>query len=434
MGDANLTPDKTSLLSTMDDIADQYRAADLPLYLGCRFFTAVAMQVLSVAIGWRVYAITHSPISLGLVGLSQFLPIFVMTLPAGDLADRCDPRRIFSLCLIVLALAGAALCAITLSEIHDIWPYYAVLLVVGISRGLAGPSSQSLVPYLVPSERLPRSIAWSSSTFQVAVIVGPACGGILYALGPTAAFGTAAACFLIAGVGVTYLKGRQLPGLQGTSAGAIERIAEGIAFVRHRPVILGALSLDLFAVLLGGSVALLPAYARDILFAGPVGLGLLRSAPALGAALIAISIGRRPITRHAGLKMFVGVATFGLATIAFGLSRNFWFSLAALAVLGAADMVSVYVRQSLVQLSVPDVMRGRVSAVNVLFIGTSNELGEFESGVTAAWFGTVRSVVIGGVGTLLVVTLWMLLFPSLRKVDRLQEIAVPPGNNSPQRE
>ncbi len=385
------------------------------------------MQVLSVAIGWRIYDITHSTLSLGLVGLCQFVPIFVLTLPAGDVADRVDPRRVFSLCLMALALAGAAICAITFIGARDVWPYYAVLLVIGASRGLAGPSSQSLVPYLVPPERLPSSIAWSSSTFQVAVIVGPACGGLLYALGPMAAFGTSAVCFLVAGIAVTYLKGRRQPPLVATQSNAIARIAEGVAFVRRRPMILGALSLDLFAVLLGGSVALLPAYARDILFAGPVGLGLLRSAPAFGAALMAISIGRRPIARHAGLKMFVGVAIFGIATIIFGVSRSFWLSLAALALLGAADMVSVYVRQSLVQLSVPDAMRGRVSAVNVLFIGTSNELGEFESGVTAAWFGVVPSVVIGGLGTLLVVALWMRLFPSLRRIDRLQEIAARPA-------
>lgn len=422
MGAQVLTPDTTTPSSVMETSADQYRAADLPLYLFCRFFTAVAMQVQSVAIGWRIYDITHSALSLGLVGLCQFVPIFLLTLPAGDLADRFDPRRVYSLCLTALALAGALLCAITFVGVRDIWPYYAVLLIIGASRGLAGPSSQSLVPYLVPPDRLPRAIAWSSSTFQVAVIVGPACGGLLYALGPIMAFGTSASCFLIAGIGVTYLKGRRRPDLHGTSGDAIKRIAEGIAFVRHRPIILGALSLDLFAVLLGGSVALLPAYARDILFAGPVGLGLLRSAPAFGAALMAISIGRRPIARHAGPKMFIGVVIFGIATIVFGLSRNFYLSLAMLAVLGAADMVSVYVRQSLVQLSVPDVMRGRVSAVNVLFIGTSNELGEFESGVTAAWFGTVPSVVIGGLGTLIVVALWMRLFPPLRRVDQLVEL------------
>lgn len=399
----------------------QYRASDLPVFLGCRFFTAVAMQVQSVAIGWRIYDITHSALSLGLVGLCQFVPIFALTLPAGDLADRHDPRRVFSLCLSGLAIGGAVLGAIALTGSRQVWPYYAVLVCIGASRGIAGPSGQSLVPFLVPPERLPRSIAWSSSTFQVAVIVGPACGGLLYALGPTAAFSASALCFLLAAAGVVRLAGRRAANTGGAHAGAARRIAEGIAFVRHRPVILGALSLDLFAVLLGGATALLPAYARDILFAGPIGLGLLRSAPAFGAALMAISIGRKPIARHAGPRMFVAVAIFGLATIVFGLSRNFDLSLVSLAVLGAADMISVYVRQSLVQLAVPDAMRGRVSAVNVLFIGTSNELGEFESGVTAAWFGVVPSVIIGGVGTLLIVALWMGLFPSLRKVDRLTQ-------------
>ncbi|HEY6578557.1 MAG TPA: MFS transporter [Rhizomicrobium sp.] len=408
----------------MDSLARApYRASDFPLFLFCRFFTAVAMQVLSVAIGWRIYGITHSPLSLGLVGLCQFVPIFALTLPAGDLADRRDPRHVYAFCLAALAVSGALLCAITLAWSHRVWPYYAVLVAIGASRGIAGPSGQSLVPFLVPPERLTRAIAWSSSTFQVAVIVGPACGGLLYMLGPTAAFGTSAVCFLLAGVGVSRLAGRRRPGDKTPRANAAMRIAEGIAFVRHRPVILGALSLDLFAVLLGGATALLPAYARDILFAGPVGLGLLRSAPAFGAALMAISIGRQPIARRAGPKMFVAVAIFGIATIVFGLSRNLCLSLAALAVLGAADMISVYVRQSLVQLSVPDAMRGRVSAVNVLFIGASNELGEFESGVTASWFGIVPAVVIGGVGTLLVAALWTRLFPPLRGVDRLADIA-----------
>jgi MFS family permease len=399
----------------------EYRAHDLPLFLGCRFFTAVAVQVLSVAMGWRIYDMTHSPLALGLVGLSQFVPIFALTLPAGELADRHDPRHVFSLCLAALALAGVGLCAISFAGTPAVWPWYAILAAVGAARGIAGPSSQSLVPFLVPPEQLPRAIAWSSSTFQVAVIVGPACGGLLYALGPILAFAVSAGCFLLAAVGVVQLKGRQRPKNHAPDASAMKRIAEGITFVRHRAIILGALSLDLFAVLLGGAAALLPAYARDILFAGPVGLGLLRSAPAFGAALMAISIGRKPIARRAGAKMFAAVAIFGVATIIFGLSRNFYVSLAALALLGAADMISVYVRQTLVQLSVPDSMRGRVSAVNVLFIGTSNELGEFESGVTAALFGVVRSVVIGGIGTLLVVTIWMRLFPALRRVDRLTD-------------
>jgi len=400
-----------------------YRARDLPLFLACRFATAVAMQVQSVAIAWRVYDIAHDPLALGLVGLCQFAPIFALTLPAGDVADRYDPRRVFSWSLGALAVSGVVLLAITLATTTRVWPYYAVLVAIGASRGIAGPSSQSLVPFLVVPERLPRSIAWSSSTFQIAVIVGPAIGGLLYALGPAAAFGTSAACFLLAGIGVSRLAGRRRPLADQPAATAAHRIAEGVGFVRHRPMILGALTLDLFAVLLGGAVALLPVYARDILHVGPIGLGLLRSAPALGAALIALSIGRWSLDRHAGMRMFAAVAIFGVATIVFGVSRNFYLSLTVLAILGAADMISVYVRQSLVQLSVPDVMRGRVSAVSVLFIGASNELGEFESGVTAAWFGTAPAVVLGGAGTLLVVALWMYFFPQLRKVDKLADVA-----------
>jgi MFS family permease len=279
-----------------------------------------------------------------------------------------------------------------------------------------------MMPFLVTPAKLPRAIALNSSIFQVAVIIGPALGGFVYALGPSFAFGLSAVCFLLAGTGVTLLAGRRRAAPAGQTS-ARERIAEGIAYVRARRVLLGAISLDLFAVLLGGATALLPVYARDILHVGPQGLGLLRSAPALGAALTAFSIARRPLDRHAGQRMFATVTIFGLATIVFGLSKNFYLSLGALAVLGAADMVSVYVRHALVQFGTPDAMRGRVSAVSVLFIGASNELGEFESGVTAAWFGTVPAVVIGGIGTLLIVGMWMRLFPQLRKVDRLQDAA-----------
>lgn len=380
------------------------------------------MQVLSVAIGWRVYEITRNPLSLGLVGLCQFVPMFALTLPGGDLADRGDPRRVLSLSLIAEAVCGALLLAISVGEAHHVWAYYAVLVAVGAARGMAGASSQALVPFLVPPERLPRAIALSSSTFQAAVIAGPALGGLLYAIGASVAFGAASVCFLLAGIGVEILAGRRRDAAPVAETAAYARIAEGVRYVRARPIILGAISLDLFAVLLGGATALLPIYARDILHVGPVGLGLLRSAPALGATATAIALARRPLMRHAGSRMFATVAIFGVATVVFGLSRNFPLTLAALAVLGAADMVSVYIRHALVQFGTPDAMRGRVSAVNVLFIGASNELGEFESGVTAALFGTVPAVVIGGVGTLVVVALWMRLFPPLRRIDRLTDV------------
>ena len=398
-----------------------YRARDVPLFLCCRFFSTMAMQVQSVAVGWRIYEITHNPLSLGLVGLCQFVPMFALTLPAGALVDRSDPRRVLSASFWIEALCGIALLAITFGGTRQDWPYYAVLVVFGAARGFAGPGSLSMMPFLVTPEKLPRAIALNSSIFQVAVIVGPALGGFIYAAGPAFAFGVSALCFPFAGTGVTLLAGRRAAPIG--EASTREHIAEGIAYVRARRVILGAISLDLFAVLLGGATALLPVYARDILHVGPQGLGLLRSAPALGAALTAILLARRPLDRHAGGRMFATVAIFGVATIVFGVSKNFYLSLAALAVLGAADMVSVYVRHALVQFGTPDAMRGRVSAVSVLFIGASNELGEFESGVTAAWFGTVPAVVIGGIGTLLVVGIWTRLFPQLRKVNRLTDAA-----------
>lgn len=380
------------------------------------------MQVQSVAVGWRIYEITHNPLSLGLVGLCQFVPMFALTLPAGALVDRSDPRKVLSASLWIGALCGLFLLAITHAGIRQEWPYYAVLVIFGAARGCAGPSAQSMMPFLVPADKLPRAIALSSSIFQVAVIIGPALGGFIYASGPYFAFGAASFCYLLAGTGVTRLAGRRRAAPLGAGS-TREHIVEGIAFVRARRVILGAISLDLFAVLLGGATALLPVYARDILHVGPEGLGILRSAPALGAALTAAALARRPLDRRAGARMFAFVALFGVATIVFGLSRNLYLSLAALVVLGASDMISVYVRHALVQFGTPDAMRGRVTAVSVLFIGASNELGEFESGVTAAWFGTVPAVVIGGIGTLLVVAIWMRLFPQLRTVDRLQDAA-----------
>jgi MFS family permease len=400
-----------------------YRVRDFRLFLAARFLATIAMQVQSVAVGWEIYDLTRTPLALGLVGLCQFVPMFLLTLPAGDVADRFDQRRVFFASAMVQAAASALFLALTFLHAHLIWPFYAVLVLFGAARGFAGPSSQSLLPFLVPREQLQSALAWGSSSFQVAVLVGPALGGFLYALGVSVAFSVCCASFLGAGIAALFLGGRRREPGAATLNTAVERVAEGVKFVRARSVILGAISLDLFAVLLGGATALLPIYARDILFVGPVGLGFLRSAPALGATIVGALLGRKPLARHAGQVMFAAVAVFGLATIVFGLSRNFYLSLAALAVLGASDMLSVYIRHSLIQFATPDAMRGRVSAVNVLFIGASNELGEFESGITAAWFGTVPAVVIGGIGTLFVVGAWMGLFPPLRRVDRLAEIS-----------
>jgi hypothetical protein len=401
-----------------------YRDRDFYAFVSARFLATAAMQVQSVAIGWQIYAITRSTLALGIVGLCQFAPMFLLVLPAGELSDRFDQRRILSMTQVLQAVCGALLLLLSLAHPSSVWPYYAILVLFGSARGFYAPANQSLLPFLVPPEKLPKSIALSSSVFTSAVIVGPALGGFLYAFGPVYTYGVCVAGFLAASLLIASLGGRRRRGHVASGASRLERVAEGVRFVRHRPVVLGAISLDLFAVLLGGATALLPVYARDILHAGPIGLGVLRSGPAVGAAVMALALAHRPLARHAGITMFFSVAVFGIATIVFGLSTNFYLSLVALATLGASDMISVFVRSALIQYATPDDMRGRVSAVSMLFVGASNELGEFESGVTAAWFGTIPAVVIGGLGTLGVVAVWMWLFPPLRNVDRLSDVQV----------
>jgi MFS family permease len=320
------------------------------------------------------------------------------------------------------AIAAGGFLTLALTRTTVIWPFYAVLMLFGAARAFSGPAAQSFVPLLVPQDQFPQAVAWNSSTSQVAVIAGPAIGGAIYILGPAVDYGICLALFVTIAVVIFGIRSRGARYEAEADTTVFERITAGIAYVWRKPLILGAFSLDLFAVLLGGATALLPVYARDILHVGPLGLGLLRSAPALGAAMLGFALGQQALSRRAGLAMFACVATFGVATIVFGLSRNFALSIAALFVLGASDMVSVYVRTTLTQLATPDAMRGRVSAVNRLFVGASNELGEFESGITATWFGTVPAVVIGGVGTLVIVAVWYRLFPSLREVDRLSEV------------
>ena len=399
-----------------------YRGRDLPLYLFARALSNVASLVQSVAVGWQVYDLTRTPLALGMVGLAEFLPMFLLTLPAGELADRFDTRRILALTLTIEAASSAMLLGLAVGPAHQIWAVYGVLVLFGGARGLAGPAQRSLVPFLVPPERLPKAIAWSSSVSQVVVIAGPAIGGFLYALGPAFAYGASLVAFLAAALCMTLLQGRRVD-RSAALAHPLERVKEGVRFVRSRKVMLGAISLDLFAVLFGGPMALFPIYARDILHVGPGGLGMLRSAPAVGAACVALWLTRRPLQRRVGSAMFAAVAVFGVATIAFGVSTSFRFSLAALVLLGAADQISVFIRTALVQFASPDSMRGRVSAVSALFINSSNELGEFESGLTAQWFGTVPAVILGGIGTLAVVALWMRMFPQLRTVDRMTDVA-----------
>ena len=401
-----------------------YRDRDLYFFVTSRFIATLAIQVQSVAIGWQIYDMEHTPLALGLVGLCQFLPMFLLTLPAGDITDRFNQRRVYSLAAGLQAMCSVLFLILSIFRPHSTWMYYVVLVLFGSARGFAGPSGSSLLPFLVPPERLSKSMAFSSSFFTAATISGPALGGFLYGLGPAHVYSICILGFVGAAVIVSRLGGRRFVP-EPSQASRYERVAEGVRFVRSRPVVLGAISLDLFAVLLGGATALLPVYARDILHVGPLGFGFLRSAPAAGAFSMAFLLTHWPIKNRVGAKMFGAVALFGIATILFGLSTWYPLSLIALFVLGASDMVSVNIRGSLIQLSTPDTMRGRVSAVSMLFIGASNELGEFESGTTAALMGTVPAVVAGGIGTLLVVGLWMRLFPPLKRVNKFTDVSVP---------
>ncbi len=393
---------------------------DFRFFIGMRLPATLAVQMQSVAIGWQVYDITHKPLSLGLVGLAQFVPVFGFALITGHVADRFNRRAIVAICLAVQLICSLLLLALVRRGGDGIGPIYGVLFLFGTARAFAGPAMQSLLPSLVPRALLSRAFAWNSSSFQAVTIGGPAIGGFVYALGPAYVYAASSGLFLVSALLALMIRKptapRELKGVDRAS------VLAGIRFIRARPAIAGAISLDLFAVLFGGATALLPVYARDILAIGPQGLGILRSAPAVGAVIVGLLLAHRSLGRHAGRTMFVAVAIFGLATIVFGLSRNFFLSLAALFVLGASDMVSVFVRQNLVQRTTPDDMRGRVNAVNSVFIGASNELGEMESGVTAAWLGSVEAVVVGGVGTLVVMVLWLWGFPELRTVDRLEEI------------
>jgi MFS family permease len=383
-----------------------------------RIITSLAYQILGVAVGWQMYDITGSAWYLGLVGLAQFLPLFLLTLVVGQVADRYDRRTIAALCQLVQGLAACALAAASFSGWQTKESILAIVLAAGTARAFEMPTMQALLPGLVPAAFIPRAITWSASANQTATIAGPALGGLLYALGADTVYVTSGMLFFAAGLFMGLIRSeRPAPSREPAT---LRSVFAGIEFIRSRPEILGAISLDLFAVLLGGATALLPAYARDILFTGPWGLGLLRSAPAVGALGMSLVLARFPLHRQVGKIMFSAVAIFSLATIVFALSTSFPLSLGALVILGAADMISVVIRQSLVQIRTPDEMRGRVSAVNAMFIGTSNQLGEFESGVTAALFGLVPAVLIGGIGTMLVVLVWMRFFPQLSQVDSLE--------------
>lgn len=386
-----------------------------------RLCESMSGQMLAVAVGWQVYHLTGRPLDLGFVGLALFLPSVCLALVTGHTADRHDRRMVLGLSCCLDALSVLLLILLTLGGNRDPFWIFCVLFLVGTARAFQAPASFAILPNLVAPQQFANAAAWVSTIWQGAAIAGPALGGVLYLLGPVPVFCACMTLSLVAAALFLRLPVSSGPKLQGNVTW--ESLLAGIHFIRTHPVVLGAISLDLFAVLLGGATALLPVYARDILEVGPAGLGLLRSAPAVGALVLGLLLLRYPVQRNAGRTLLVTVAIFGMATIGFGLSRTLWLSLLMLAILGAADMISVVIRRVLIQVATPDEMRGRVSAAESVFIGASNELGEFESGVAAALVGTVPAVVLGGLGTLLVVAVWSWKFPALRQVDRLDRFA-----------
>jgi MFS family permease len=392
------------------------RNRNFSFYLSARVLGTLAVQMQSVAIGWQVYEITGNLFDLGLIGLAQFAPFLVLILLAGHAADRYDRRTIIAICMGGQLLCSLLLLGFTLSGSHVVWPVFAVLVLFGSARAFMMPATQAIVKNMVPLESFSAAVALNSSASHVAIITGPVLGGLLYLAGPRTVYMTAAA-LLLASV-ILMSRTKSAPQAINTAPATWHTVLEGLRFVRSRPIVLGAISLDLFAVLFGGATALLPAYARDVLHVGPTGLGLLRTAPGAGAALCSVVLAMRPIRRHVGPFMFGGVALFGAATLVLGATASFAVALAALFLLGVGDMVSVYIRHLLVQFETPDEIRGRVSAVSSVFIGASNELGEFESGLTAGWFGLVRAILLGGAATLAVTGIWARAFPVLSRMDR----------------
>jgi len=415
----------SSPIESSSDSYSLFKQRDFMLYMVARLFANLGVQMQTVAVGWAVYSRTSQPLDLGLVGLSQFAPFVLLILPAGHFADHHDRRRIVISCLALHAICALILGLLMLRDMSIVWPVFAAMVLLGTARAFIMPASQALLPNMVPREHFGRAVAFNSSVYQVTTVVGPALGGVLLIAGNLTVFIIVLSCMIIATASAIAVRTSPVVAKEKATSGDsepdIKSLLSGLSFVRSRPAVLGAISLDLFAVLFGGSVALLPVYARDILHVGPSGLGLLRSAPGVGAVVCAIWLTAKPIIKHVGPWMFGSVALFGLSTIVFGASTNFTVSLFALVVLGASDMVSVFVRGYLVQVMTPDHIRGRVSAVSSVFIGASNELGEFESGVTAAWLGTIRSVVMGGAATIGITMLWTKLFPEIRNMNQFPE-------------
>jgi MFS family permease len=410
---------------------DAFRSRNFRLYQCARYAAILGAEAQSVAVAWQVYQITHSALKLGLTGLALFLPGLIFMLAAGHAADRYDRKGIILLCYGLQAVCTAVLLWLSFSswalEGGRVWPIYAVLIFIGMGRAFSGPASSALLPSLVPKDHFVNAVTWGATIYQIANMSGPAVGGLLFTLpltgilehwrGAPAVYSLT--LFMLTGFLVLIAMIRPEPVEKKAAGFDIKTVLAGLEYVWKTKLLLGSISLDLFAVMLGGAVALLPIFATEILHAGPRGLGILRAMPSVGALAVSLLLVARPIKRKAGATMLTCVGIFGIATIAFGLSRNLWVSLIALVITGASDMVSVVVRSSMLQLATPPEMRGRVSAVNWLFVGASNEFGEFESGLTAAWWGAVRAVVIGGIGSVLVTTSAAIFFPQLRRADAL---------------
>ncbi len=405
-------------------VAWQHR--DFRFYSVARFLGVMGGEAQAVGVAWQVYQLTHSALALGYTGLALFLPGLLFTLPAGHVADLYDRRSVILVCYVLQLCATLSLFALTLHGIHSIWAVYGILFVIGLGRCFSGPAAQSLVPTLVPKEHFVNAVTWGASTYQTANAFGPMIGGLLFTIplsGRLAMLNGAPLVYLFTAVCITFfivfVSVLHPRGAAEKKGFTIETMLAGLRYVLSTRLLLGSISLDLFAVLLGGAVSLLPIFAADVLHRGAHALGLLRAMPSIGALLVSLAMSVFPIKRDAGKTMLACVGGFGITTIVFGLSHTLWLSCMALFLIGATDMVSVVVRSSILQLATPSEMRGRVSSVNWLFIGASNEFGEYESGLTAHWFGAVRAVVLGGIGSLVVTGLWSVFFPALRKADRL---------------
>ena len=402
-------------LASQDSALSAHRS--FVLFWCARTLTVAAYMAQTVAIGWQIYDLTGSAFDLGLVGLVQFIPFVALPLLIGQIADRYDRAAVVRMCQLVKALAALALAIGTFQGWLNRDAILAILFVTGVARAFEVPTMLTMVPGLVPKLLLPRAIAASAAANQTAIICGPALGGLIYSLGPTILYGLCTAVFIGAAIMISFVRMQQV---QDRKPVTLEFVFAGFSYIRSRPIVLGAISLDLFAMLLGGVTALLPIFARDILETGPWGLGLLRSAPAIGALLVSVALARYALTRRVGPILFVTTVVFGLSILVFALSTSLFLSIAALAIYGATDAISVVIRHSLVQLQTPNDMLGRVMAINSMFTGTSGTLGEFRAGAVAAAFGAVTSVAIGGVGAILIALLWMRLFPDLRRVDGMQ--------------